>query len=131
MFARIFLPILVLAIFPITGCGSKEPGDPVVAPPQSTSTGAHRIEVTADGFIPSQISVPAGQDTVIEFVRTAETTCATEVVFAKSGERHNLPLNTPVSLTVHPATGEKIQYSCPMDMFHGSVVAADSSSATP
>lgn len=132
MFTRIAFSIAVLSLVIVNaGCGPKDSsGNTSELPVQPSSKDAYRIEVTADGFTPSQISVPAGQDTVIEFVRTAETTCATKVVF-KSGERHDLPLNSSVSVTVHPATGEKIQFSCPMDMFHGSIVATDSPKAIP
>jgi plastocyanin domain-containing protein len=112
----------VIAVIPaLAGCGPDESADE--AQPQSAEH-VVRIEAGAAGFTPDRIELAADEPAVLEFVRTAEQTCATAVVFAESGIRHELPLNEPVRVTVRPSAGQEIAFACPMDMYRGSVGAA-------
>lgn len=88
-----------------------------------------RIEITAEGFSPESVVVAPGGERVIEFTRKVENSCISAVVFPATGARHELPLDTPVRVTIPIAAGERIAFTCPMDMYHGEVVASDSGSA--
>ncbi len=90
-----------------------------------------RIEARADGFHPEAIAVPAGTPVTIEFVRTAEKTCADAVVFPSSGERHELSLNIPVIVTLTVPAGQSVLFACPMDMYRGEVRAGSPGAAVP
>lgn len=79
-----------------------------------------RIEANSEGFVPDDIYIPAGEPTVLEFVRTTDQTCATEVLFAESGIRHELPLNTPIRVSVAPPEDRTFAFACEMDMHKGS-----------
>ncbi len=83
-----------------------------------------RIDVGAKGFSPETLSIAPGADQVLEFTRTADRTCATAVVFPATGKRFDLPLNSPVRVPVSLKPGETIAFSCPMDMYHGKIVAS-------
>ncbi len=87
-----------------------------------------RIEITADGFVPESVVIAPGGERVLEFMRKADNSCVTAVVFPATGARHELPLNTPVRVTVPVAAGETIAFTCPMDMYHGKVITSDSES---
>ena len=94
-----------------------------------------RIGAGENGFSPSSVELRADEPVVLEFVRTSEQTCATEVVFAESGIRHDLPLNTPVRVSVRPQEGQTYTFACAMDMHKGSFGAplaqSNASDATP
>jgi plastocyanin domain-containing protein len=64
----------------------------------------------------------AGVPARVTFRRTAESSCATEVVFPSLGIRRALPLDQPVDVRLTPTAGE-IAFACGMDMFRGTVVA--------
>lgn len=81
-----------------------------------------RVTASENGFEPEHIAVPAGVPVVLEFLRT-EQTCADEVWFTESGVKHRLPLNEPVRVSLRLEPGQKVAFTCPMDMFRGEVVA--------
>ena len=55
-------------------------------------------------------------------MRTSETTCATEVVFASLNIRKALPLNEPVAIDFTPQKAGEIAFVCGMNMLKGRVV---------
>ena len=88
-----------------------------------TKQGEVAIVADGDGFKPARVEVPAGQPVTLVFKRTTDATCATEAVFAATGEEHALPLGQEVRVTITPAAGDTVRYACGMHMFLGEVVA--------
>ena len=90
--------------------------------PATTTEQAFQVTVTAGDFQPSTLTMKAGVPARVTFRRTAESSCATEVVFPSLKIRRALPLNEPVEVRFTPAAGE-MAFVCGMDMFRGTVVA--------
>ena len=81
-----------------------------------------RVVADAKGYTPSSVSLPRGKPGTIEFVRTSNDTCATEVVFPDLASTSPLPLNTPVRVTVPTDASKTYAFACGMDMFKGKLV---------
>jgi cobalt-zinc-cadmium efflux system membrane fusion protein len=90
--------------------------------PTTAAEQAFQVTVTASDFQPSTLAMKAGVPAKVTFRRTAEPSCATEVVFPSLKIRRALPLNEPVEIRFTPTAGE-IAFACGMDMFRGTVVA--------
>ena len=84
-----------------------------------------RIAVTAKGFEPADVIVPAGVPVTLRFEREVERTCATEIVLSLDGKKivKDLPLRKPVELTLTIPRPGRLGYHCAMDMFRGSITA--------
>lgn len=80
------------------------------------------VQVTKEGFVPSQVEVAGGKPVTIVFRRTTDETCATEAVFPSLKRRVKLPLNKPVRVTLQPRSGQSIAFACGMGMYSGKVV---------
>jgi Cu+-exporting ATPase len=82
------------------------------------------IEITAAGYSPPAIAVPAGKPFRVTFIRRDDKTCGTEVIFPDLGIRKALPLNQPVTIDfpAQPA-GKELNFTCPMNMLNGRAVA--------
>jgi RND family efflux transporter MFP subunit len=83
---------------------------------------AVKIVVTEQGFEPAKVSLRAGTPARITFLRTADKTCATEVVFPSLNIKRALPLNEPVAIEFTPANTGDIAFACGMNMLKGVVV---------
>ena len=90
--------------------------------PVTSTEQAFQVTVTAGDFQPSTLTMKAGVPARVTFRRTAESSCATEVVFPSLKIRRALPLNEPVEVRFTPAAGE-MAFVCGMDMVRGTVVA--------
>lgn len=90
--------------------------------PPSGQSARVEIAVTKDGFVPARVTVPAGQSITLVFTRTAEATCATEVVVSSLKLRKELPLNKPIVVEMPPQRSGEIGFACGMDMLRGAVV---------
>lgn len=95
---------------------------PVVARAEPAEAVIVRVSVGAAGFSPEQINVPAGRRVRLIFTRTAESTCATEVVLPALNIKAELPLNKPVTIDVPPQPEGKLAFACGMNMFRGQLV---------
>lgn len=123
----------------LSGLGSGQ--KVVVAPPQGLTAGSmvtsesagsaaasskseQTIEITAAGYNPPAILVPAGKAFKVIFIRRDDKTCGTEVIFPDLGIRKALPLNKPVTIEIpaQPA-GMELNFTCPMNMLNGKAVA--------
>ncbi len=82
------------------------------------------VDITAAGYDPPSISVPAGRPFRLIFTRRDDKTCGTEVIFPDLGIRKTLPLNQPVAvdIPIQPA-GKILHFTCPMNMLNGKAVA--------
>lgn len=96
------------------GCGG---GSSKLAP------GEVAIEVTDAGFVPATVTLPKGKPATLVFTRKIEETCAKEVVFTASGEKHDLPLKQPVRVTLPADRPDTLDYACGMNMLTGKVVS--------
>jgi plastocyanin domain-containing protein len=81
-----------------------------------------KVTVTDKGFEPAKLTVKAGEPARITFVRTAEKTCATEIVIKDHNIRQALPLNKPVTVEFTPAKTGELTFTCGQDMFKGTIV---------
>jgi plastocyanin domain-containing protein len=105
------LPILVavLALVALAGCAPAGPKE-------------IQVTVTDMGFQPKEVVVPKGQAAVIVFTRKTDSTCATEAMFAETGKKYDLPLNTPVRVDLTGVSPGTLHYACAMNMEKGTVV---------
>jgi plastocyanin domain-containing protein len=72
--------------------------------------------------MPSSIAVQRGKPVTLEFVRTSDNTCATEVSFPALGINKPLPLNSPVDVPVPTDMSKTYSFACGMGMFKGQLV---------
>jgi len=93
-------------------------GKEEAAPP-----GAVRVRITAHGYEPARVEVPAGRPVVLAITRTTEGNCGGRIVFPGLGiEREIAPGGTVVVRLPAQPRGE-VRFGCGMGMYRGSVVA--------
>ena len=98
--------------------------DAVVAAASKVSTDNQTIEITAAGYSPQAIDIPAGKAFKVTFIRRDDKTCGTEVIFPEVGIRRTVPLNVPVVIDFPPQpTGRVLNFTCPMNMLNGKAVS--------
>ena len=103
-----------------------EPASDRAGPDSSRKAGEEiqtaNITVGVTSFEPSRVTLRAGIPARVTFTRTADKTCATEVVFPSLAIRRALPLNQPVVIELTPPSGE-LTFTCGMNMLRGTLVA--------
>lgn len=99
---------------PAAGARPASPPEPAVA--------TFDIAITANGFTPAEINVPAGTRIRLRFTRKVENTCATEVVFPALKIKQALPMGKPVIVDVAPQPAGRLAFSCGMDMYKGQLI---------
>lgn len=98
--------------------------DTVATVASKVSTDNQTIEITAAGYSPQAIDIPAGKAFKVTFIRRDDKTCGTEVIFLEVGIRRTLPLNVPVVIDFPPQpTGRVLNFTCPMNMLNGKAVS--------
>lgn len=105
--------VMLAAALALAGCAAK----------QTAAPGELAIEVTDAGFVPAVTYVPKGKAATLVVTRKTDQTCATALVFAANGEKHDLPLNQTVRIEIPADHADTIGYACPMDMIKGQIVA--------
>ncbi len=80
------------------------------------------VTVTENGFEPAVVTVRKGEAVTLVITRKAEATCATEAVFAETGQKYPLPLNEDVRIPIATDGEKTLHYACAMDMYKGQVV---------
>ena len=78
-----------------------------------------QLAVTKEGFVPSRVTVKAGQPVKLVVTRKTEQTCATEIVMKDFGVKQDLPLEKPVTVSITPKKPGEYRYACGMDMIAG------------
>ncbi len=109
------VPIVAIAL---AGLASAACGKKASAPLADVTAGEH-------GFSPTSLSLPAGgpgSHATVSFVRTAEDTCATEVVFPDLKIEEKLPLNQVVKVEVPTDAAKTLTFQCGMGMYKGQVL---------
>ena len=112
--------------------GPSKPTAPAVehepAPPMAPMAGHEhagvlaKITVNESGFSPSAVSLKKGEHAVLEFIRTTDATCATNVSFPELNITRDLPLNTPVQIQVPTDQTRRLAFQCGMGMLKGTAV---------
>ncbi|HEY2953937.1 MAG TPA: cupredoxin domain-containing protein [Candidatus Eisenbacteria bacterium] len=93
---------------------------------QKSSTGPreYAIAVTDRGFEPARTVIPRGQAVTLVLTRKSDRTCATEILFPRLNQRHELPLDQPVRIEIAAgAVTDTLGYACGMNMLSGTIVA--------
>jgi plastocyanin domain-containing protein len=82
------------------------------------------LSVTADGegFHPSTVDVKKGAPLTLEFKRTSDATCATEVVFPELKLEKKLPLGEVVAIQVPTDVDRTIGFQCGMGMYKSKII---------
>lgn len=81
------------------------------------------VDITVNGgYSPEVISIPKGQTTKINFMRTDPTECLGEIVLADFKIRRELPLNKKVTVEITPKKSGEYGYACGMNMYHGKII---------
>lgn len=81
------------------------------------------IDITVSGgYSPEVISIPKGQTTKINFLRTDPTECLSEVVMPDFKIKRELPLNQKVTIAITPEKTGEFGYACGMNMYHGKII---------
>jgi plastocyanin domain-containing protein len=104
--------VMLLAALAVTNIAAKGASDQAPL----------KVTVTDKGFEPSRLTVKAGTPVRLTFLRTAEKTCATEIVIKDHKVRRALPLNEPVTVEFTPAKTGDLTFTCGADMFKGTIV---------
>ena len=83
------------------------------------------IEVLVDNgvYTPSVIETSAGKPVTLRFLRKDPSPCAEKVLFDTLGVSTDLPIDTPVELTIQPLTPGEYEFTCQMRMYRGTLVA--------
>jgi len=129
------LAVLSVLVLALAGCSSQQASketpasdagsDAAVAvdTTNAVTTDANgtrvRLFVTDAGFVPSRVSVPAGQPVTLVVTRTTDHTCATELVLKEHNIHQALPMNQAVEIAFTPAKPGELTYACGMDMIKG------------
>jgi hypothetical protein len=91
---------------------------------QTQASADQVVEITEAGYSPPSINVPANKPFRVTFIRRADETCGTEVIFPDLGIRKTLPLNVPVTIDIPTQPeGKQLNFTCPMNMLKGKAVA--------
>lgn len=80
------------------------------------------LQVTENGFEPSQIDVAPGTDVTLRVTRKTDSTCATEISIPSKKLKKTLPLNQTVSVDLGKLEKGEIRFACGMDMVSGQIV---------
>lgn len=107
---RPFVLVALLALVVVTGCAPAGPKE-------------LQVTITDLGFEPKELVIPKGASAVVVMTRKSDNTCATEAIFAETGKRFDLPLNTPVRVDLTGVSPGTLHYGCAMNMMEkGTIV---------
>lgn len=100
-----------------TACGDQHDVGP--APDRSPGNDGHHCRCPGSNHRGERRPVR------LHFQRTAEDTCADEVVFADLGIRQALPANQTTTLTLPPQPAGTLAFACGMGMMKGKLVVQE------
>lgn len=81
------------------------------------------VTVGPSGFAPKEIRLQAGIPARLDFMRTTDRTCATEIQIPAFGvEKTPLPLNEEVAVAFTPEEAGTFAFTCGMGMMGGTIV---------
>jgi plastocyanin domain-containing protein len=79
------------------------------------------IEVTNEGFSPSTIEAKKGEAITLRFNRTTKSDCLKAISIPEFKISKDLPMNTPVDVTITPDKEGKLVFQCWMAMVKGTI----------
>jgi plastocyanin domain-containing protein len=125
----------ILLLLVLAGCKKDEvvapkPGDSAVqaaTPTAAAKPKDHRIamEVTGEGFVPSNVKVKANEPVTLVITRKTDETCATELLIEGTDINTRLPLNQPVEIAWTPTKAGAVKFGCAMDKMIGGVLLVE------
>jgi plastocyanin domain-containing protein len=77
------------------------------------------VQVSANGFEPSQIEAQSGDSLTLSITRKTESTCARDIKIPSLKMQKELPLNKTVVINLGKVKKGNITFSCGMDMISG------------
>ena len=107
-----------MALMLLASCKKDEPTPPapVAVAPAAASGRRVALEVTGDGFVPSNVAVKSGEAVTLVVTRKTDETCATELLIEGTDIKRELPLNKAVEIAWTPTKPGKVKFGCAMDM---------------
>ncbi len=86
--------------------------------------------VVRGGYRPDVLHVRAGEPIRVVFRREESARCSERVVFPAFGKSAMLPRGEPVVVELPPASPGTYEFTCALNMLHGTLVVEDSESLT-
>lgn len=83
------------------------------------------MEVTEEGFVPSNVALKANESVTLKVTRRTEATCATELLIDGTDLKVDLPLNQQVSIAYTPTKAGTVKFGCAMDKMISGVLLVD------
>lgn len=83
---------------------------------------AQTISVSAKGYAPDRIVLPAGKPIRLAFQRLDAQNCGGRVVFPDLNLARDLPPGETVVIEIAPQTAKELKFSCGMGMYRGSLI---------
>jgi plastocyanin domain-containing protein len=111
----------ILPLCLLVACSGASLGGGEAAPEVRTV----RMLVTERGFEPSHVELRKGEPVELVITRTADATCAREIVIDEYGIHTPLPLDTAVVVAFTPAESGRVRYGCAMGKMIGGVLVID------
>ena len=74
------------------------------------------------GYSPATVYIPVGKPAKLTFLRTDSNSCLEELTIPDLKISKDLPLNSPVSLTLTVNSAGVYPWHCAMNMFHGKII---------
>ncbi len=79
------------------------------------------IAVTDEGFSPKTVDAKVGEAITLRFNRTTKSECLKAISIPEFKISKDLPMNTPVDVTIKPDKEGKLVFQCWMAMVKGSI----------
>lgn len=125
----VFLATLALACQKrIAESPRERPGAPAAHAPAVPASSRIEVAVTDHGFVPNRIGAQAGKPITLVITRKTERTCATEILFAGTEGKTELPFGKTVAVTYTPKAAGEVKFGCAMGMMIGGVLAVSDQS---
>ena len=80
------------------------------------------MRVSAKGFEPAKLTIPAGRAVTLAITRENEPNCGGQVVFPDLGIKRNLPPGSTVLIELPAQAAGEYRFSCGMNMYRGLLV---------
>ncbi len=90
--------------------------------PRSIPEDALEVTVSAAGFTPARIEIPAGKEATLAFRRTDAQNCGGKVVFPELGITKELPVGETVLVPLGRQSAKVLHFGCGMGMYKGSIM---------
>jgi Cu(I)/Ag(I) efflux system membrane fusion protein len=82
-----------------------------------------KIEVTEEGYSPSNVEIKAGKPIKFVVTRHIDSDCAAQIISESLGiKATDLPLNKPVEISVPAQKAGYYRFACGMNMLQGMLV---------